>query len=304
MPKRKSPSPEQRERILVKNAYRCCVCKKGGVGLHLHHIDEDSSNTVDENLAVLCVQDHDLHHRPTAYNLVKHTELGEQRIRDFKNSWESFVAETKQDNPKIIATISAYGSYEHIHAAQLVMQWFDEKIEYERVFHLLEGNYEYWTEEIFSEVHEFGANIKIALIDEPLPVEHCPCCGRGFSRTINKGIALKMTSLNWSTDSACSIYINPNQPSLALVISLRDELVYQGSLHLCRGKYLHYSGDYYEESIKVKRRPSVRIQAAEIIQKVISTWEPSKLFIGTGDYEKPRPIDNFDLPRCWENCAI
>lgn len=303
MPKRKSPSAEQRDRLLAKNAHRCCVCKRGGVGLHLHHIDEDPSNTVDENLAVLCVQDHDLHHRPTAYDLVKHTELGETRIRDFKNSWESFVAEAKQDDPKIVATVSAYGSYEYIHATQLVMQWFDEKIEYERVFHLLEGDYEYWAEEILSEVHEFGANIKIAFIDEPLPVDHCPCCGKGFSRTIKKGIALKMTSPNWSTGSTCSIYINPNQPSLALVVSLGDELVYQGNLHLCRGKYLHFSGDYYDESIKVKKRLSVRTQATRIIQKVINDWEPSKLFIGTGEHENPYLINDFNLPCCWENRA-
>jgi len=301
LPKRKSPSAEQRERLLVKNSHRCCVCKRSGVGLHLHHIDEDPSNTVDENLAVLCVQDHDLHHRPTAYDLVKHTELGEQRIRDFKNSWESFVAEAKRDNPKIVATISAYGSYDHIHAAQLVMQWFDERMEYERVFHLLEGDYKYWLEEIFSEIHEFGANIKIAFINEPLPVEHCPCCGKGFSRTIKKGIALKIASPNWSADSVCSVYINPNQPSLALVIALENELIYQASLHLCRGKYLHYSGEYYDDSIKVRKKPSVRTQATMIIQKVINDWEPSKLFIGTGEHEKPYLINDFQLPRCWEN---
>jgi hypothetical protein len=300
VPKRKRPSPEQRDRLLKNNAHRCCVCKRGSVGLHLHHIDGDSSNTVDKNLAVLCVQDHDLHHRPTAYNSTKHTELSEQIIRDLKNSWESFVTEAKQNSPKIIATINAYGSHEQIHAVRLVMQWSDERIGYERVFHLLEGNYEYWAEEIFSEVQEFGDNITIALIDEPLPVEHCPCCGRGFSRTINQGIGLKITSPNWSIDSNCSIYINPNQPSLALLIHLDEELIYKSNLHLCQGKYLHYSGDYYDESIKTKNRPSVRTQATAIIQNVINVWEPSKLFIGTGDHDNPQIIPDLDLPRCWE----
>ena len=283
MPKRKSPSAEQRDRLLTKNAHRCCVCKRGGIGLHLHHIDKDSSNTVDENIAVLCVQDHDLHHRPDAYDLVKHIELGEEKIREFKNSWESFVAEARRDHPKILATVSTYGSYEHIHAAQLIMQWFDEKIEYERVFHLLEGNYEYWAEEIVGEVHEFGANITIAFINEPLPVEHCPCCGKGFSRTVKEGIALKMTSPNWSTNSVCSVYINPNQSSLALTFFLEDEVIYQGSLHLCRGKYPHYLSNYYDESIKVKKRPSIRTQVTKIIQRVINNWEPSRMFISTGE---------------------
>ncbi|WP_341524576.1 HNH endonuclease signature motif containing protein [Nostoc sp. UHCC 0302] len=300
MPKRKHPSIEQRERLLTKNLYRCCVCKRGSVGLHLHHIDEDSSNTVDDNLAVLCVQDHDLHHRPDAYDRVKHAELGGEKIKEFKSSWESFVTEARQDKPKIIATISAYGNYEHIHAAQLVMQWFDEKIEYERIFHLLEGDYEYWAEEIIREVHDFGKNIKVAIINEPLPVERCPCCGKGFSRTVKEGIAVKMTEPNWSTDSTCSIYINPKQSSLALIISFRDEVIYQSNLHLCQGKYLHYSGDFYDERLEVKKRPSVRTQPTKIMQKVVDTWQPSKIFIGTGDYNKPLLINDFELPLCWE----
>ncbi|BAY10963.1 HNH endonuclease [Calothrix sp. NIES-2098] len=300
MPKRKHPSKEQRERLLKRNLYRCCVCKKEGVGLHLHHIDEDPSHTVDENLAVLCVQDHDLHHRPDAYDRVKHTELGRERIKEFKSSWESFVTEARQDKPKILATVSAYGNYEHIHAARLVMQWFDEKIEYERIFHLLEGDYEYWAEEILREVHNFGENIKVAIINEPLPVERCPCCGKGLSRTVKEGIALKMTDPDWSTDSTCSIYINPNQPSLALIISLGDKLIYQSNLHLCQSKYLHYSGDFYDERLKVKKSPSVRTQATKLIQKVLDDWQPSKIFIGTGDYDKPLLINAFELPLCWE----
>lgn len=303
MPKRQTPSAEQRARVLARNAYRCCVCKKGGVGLHLHHIDGDSSNTIDENLAVLCVQDHDLHHRPTAYNSVKHIELGEQRIRDSKSHWEKFVTEAKQENPKIIATISAYGNSHYIHAARLVMQWFDERIEYERIFHLLEGDYEYWIEEIFDEIHEFGENIKVALIDGPLPVEYCPYCGRGTSRIVNKGIALKTTSPNWSADSACTIYINPNQPSLAFSIFLENELVHQGSLHLCQQKCLHYLDNYCDESIKIKKRPSVRTQVTAIMQKLIDDWEPSKLFIGTGDHENPHLLHSFNLPLCWEKRA-
>ncbi|MDZ8226608.1 HNH endonuclease signature motif containing protein [Nostoc sp. ChiVER01] len=300
MRKRKYPSKEQRERLLTKNLYRCCVCKREGIGLHLHHIDEDSSNTVDENLAVLCVQDHDLHHRPDAYNHVRHIELGSEKIKKFKTSWESFITEARQDKPKILATVSVYGNYEHIHAAQLVMQWFDENIEYERVFHLLEGDYEYWVEEIMREVDNFGKNIKIAIINEPLPVEHCPCCGKGFSRTVKEGIAIQMTDPNWSTDSNCSIYINPNQPSLALLISFRDKVIYQSNLHLCQGKYLHYSGDFYDERIELKKRSSVRTQATKIMQKVVDNWQPSKIFIGTGDHDEPLLINGFELPLCWE----
>ena len=35
------------------------MCKRTGIGLNLHHIDGDSSNTVEENLAVLCINEHE-----------------------------------------------------------------------------------------------------------------------------------------------------------------------------------------------------------------------------------------------------
>ena len=105
---RVNPKAEQRDRVLNTNAKRCCVCKCSGVGLHLHHIDRDSSNTVDENLAVLCVEDHDRHHRPGAYTpTVNHLELSPDEIRRHKTSWEAFVSETRKPFPKVIATRSS-----------------------------------------------------------------------------------------------------------------------------------------------------------------------------------------------------
>ena len=47
------------QRLYEKNANSCCVCKRTGIGLNLHHIDGDSSNTVEENLAVLCINEHE-----------------------------------------------------------------------------------------------------------------------------------------------------------------------------------------------------------------------------------------------------
>jgi hypothetical protein len=109
--RRINPNSSQRERLLMANANRCCVCKRCGVGLHLHHIDQDSSNTVDENLAILCVEDHDRHHRPGAYQpSVNHLELSPEEIRKHKRSWEAFVSETRKPFPRVIATLAAYGA--------------------------------------------------------------------------------------------------------------------------------------------------------------------------------------------------
>lgn len=148
---RKKPSAKQRSRIISANANRCCVCKRDSVGLHLHHIDGNSSNTIDENLAVLCVEDHDKHHRFQEYTKARHTELSAEELLDYKASWERFVKDARCDNPTVIAVINVFGDKEQIHAAKILFQWPDEKIEFERVFHLLEGDFNYWIDEMISD---------------------------------------------------------------------------------------------------------------------------------------------------------
>ena len=218
-----NPTPSQKQRLLEANASRCCVCKRSNIGFNFHHIDADSSNTVDKNLAVLCVEDHDVHHRPGEYEArTKHLELDAKEILRFKNSWEAFVTEARKPNPKVIATLSCYGTEELIHSLQLVLQWPDERIEYKRSFHLLDGDLVRLTDEVSKELVSISPGIIVAVIDAPLPVEHCPCCGTGFSRTMRPAVVARLTDPTWLTESSCCIYINPTQPSLALVFFLRE----------------------------------------------------------------------------------
>lgn len=235
---RKNPTPSQRERLLQANAFRCCVCKRGSIGFHFHHIDENSSNSVDENLAVLCVQDHDQHHRPDEYkSRVNHLELDATEILRFKNSWEAFVIEANKPDPRVIATLSGYGTENLIHSLQLVMQWPDERIEYKRSVHLLDGDLDRLTDEVFAELTAIGPKVKLALINKPLPVEHCPSCRTAFSRTLKPAVVRRLTDAGWATDSACSIYINPDQPFLAIVIVLGSQQVLSGSLHFTKASF-------------------------------------------------------------------
>src|ERR1700685_3811819 len=130
---RVNPTRLQKLRVLKANAFRCCVCKRPSIGLNLHHIDGDSSNTADQNLALLCVEDHDEHHRPQEYEeRAKHLELTARNILRSKISWEAFVAEARRPSPNVLATLSCYGDEEEIHSLQLVLQWPDERIEYKR----------------------------------------------------------------------------------------------------------------------------------------------------------------------------
>ena len=298
---RVNPNATQRKRLLKANAFRCCVCKRPSVGFHFHHIDANSSNTVDENLAVLCVEDHDRHHRPNEYeSRSNHLELDAKEILGLKNSWEAFVVEANRPEPKVIATLSAYGTEELIHSLQLVMQWPDEKIEYKRSFHLLDGNLDRLTDEVLEELAAIGPKVKLALINQPLPVEHCPSCQTAFSRTLKPAVVIRLTDPAWETESACGIYINPDQPSLAIVFSLSERNILSGGLHLCQGKFLHYCSEGVEDSVPIHARLSVRRQATRIVKQILREWTPNRIFIGTGAPNELEIISGLILPKCWE----
>ncbi len=295
------PVPSQKDRLLEANAYHCCVCKRSNVGFHLHHIDGDHSNTIDSNLAVLCVEDHDRHHRPTKYETrANHTELSADEVLKLKTSWEAFVAEARHPASKVIATLSTYGSKDLVHSLQLVMQWSDERIEYAQSYHLLDGNLDQLTDRVLNEIATIGKNIKLVLVNQVLPVDHCPCCGIGFSRTTKSAIVTRLTDPGWATESSCNIYVNPDQPSLAALIYLRDDILLQSSLHLCQGKFLHFHNDWIDDRVPVGPRPSVRTQASQIIDHFLGEWEPAIVRIGTGNPDDPKLITDLVLPGCWE----
>ncbi len=301
---RVGPSDSQRKRLLEANASRCCVCKRPNLGLHLHHIDGDSSNTVDDNLAVLCVEDHDRYHRPGQYSgTVSHLDLGPKVIAEHKQSWQAFVIEARCETPAVVATVAACGTEKYIHSLQLVMQWPDERIEYKRSFHLLDASLDRLTDEIIAEVQAIGPHMQLVLLSDPLSIEHCPCCGTGYSRTLKPALVTRLTDPTWQTDSICSIYINPQQPSLAINIALRDQHLFSGSLHLGQGKFLHYANDCYDERVLVRQYPSVRTQASAIVRSIVNEWAPASLYIGTGNHDSPSLIENLYLPRCWEKRA-
>jgi hypothetical protein len=192
------------------------------VGLQLHHIDGDNSNTVDENLAVLCVFDHDAHHRPERY-ASRHTELDAATIAQCKGDWEAFVAEGSAEKPRLLVTVSGYGTLEALHSAKAVYQWTDGRIVFERVYHLHSGTIDDWTTEIVDEVVRLGRKIPIVMVDGPLDVQGCPCCRHpSLSTVINRGYGLRRVAKNWDTASSASIYINPGQPSLAVNFALEE----------------------------------------------------------------------------------
>lgn len=299
--KRIRPTKAQYDRLLESNAHRCCVCKRRSIGFHLHHIDGNNTNTVDKNLAVLCVEDHDRHHRPNNYtSKPKHTELGAAELIQFKNNWESFIAEARCPEPRVIATLAVFGTSELVHSLQLVMQWPDERIAMTQSYHLLDGTPDKLTDDIIADVKSIGKNLKLIAISEPLPVEHCPCCSIGYSLTIKHCVVTRLVDPNWSTRSLIVIYINPIKPCIHFIISLSDEILLSGKLHLCGGTHLSYYSEYFEERISIDPARSVRTQATDIIKDLIKEWHPAVTIYGTGDHNKPTRISNLLLPKIWE----
>ena len=165
---------------------------------------------------------------------------------------------------------------------------------------MLDGDLVRLTDEVFKELASIGPHVKMVVIDQALPVEHCPCCGTGFSRTVKPAVVIRLTDPAWATDSSCCIYINPGQPSLAIVFFLCKQQVLSGNLHLCRGKYLHYYSEGVDDRVPIKPRLSIRAQATRIVKHVLSEWTPVRVFIGTGNPDLPEIIHDLALPKLWE----
>ncbi|MGW9123844.1 HNH endonuclease signature motif containing protein [Paenibacillus chitinolyticus] len=295
---RKNPGKVLRQTLLEKNKNVCCVCKNRGLGLHFHHIDGDSSNTVEDNLAVLCVKDHDNHHRPSEYSVPNHLDLGSDKIIEYKKSWESFVEETKKPNPQLVAMVNIYGNEQYIHSMRLIFQWVNGKVEFERIYHLLDGPHEVWIDRAIEEITWLSKDIKMVVIDSPWEVEYCPDCNKSLMNTLDENQAIRVTSSDWEDSSIASIYINPTNPSLAINISINEEIIYTGHLHKCR-ESLHYICDNYEERLRVPER-AVRTNVTRLITRVLNEWEPANILIGTGDPDDPALINDLILPKCWE----
>jgi hypothetical protein len=86
-----------------------------------------------------------------------------------------------------------------------------------------------------------------------------------------------------------------------MLFSLREETLFLGTLHLCQGRFIHYHCEGVDERFEVGPRPSIRAQATRIIDAVLKSWSPARVFIGTGDPDKPELINALVLPAFWEN---
>jgi hypothetical protein len=82
MKKRFKIPPHIESQILIANKHACCICQKAYV--QIHHIDEDSNNNDLSNLAVLCIEHHNL--ASLKGGMTKKIRSGD--VKRYKDEWE------------------------------------------------------------------------------------------------------------------------------------------------------------------------------------------------------------------------
>jgi hypothetical protein len=93
MPKERTQIPQDvAAEVLFRQHHTCCVCNEPGKPVQIHHIDDDPSNHAIENLAVLCLGDHDrtqvtggFARKLTAVEVVRYRDEWVKRV---KSRWE------------------------------------------------------------------------------------------------------------------------------------------------------------------------------------------------------------------------
>jgi len=298
-----------KRKIEARNAGVCCVCRKTGFGTNIHHIDHDPSNNSSDNLALICVKDHDANHRPGAYHPCHHLPADE--LRRYKAEWEDFVARARSNPPRVLAVLNVFGSEDHLHAVRLAMQDETGRIGFEHDFHFLDISMDEALDEVFERITWLNPEIVLHSMQGPSPIEYCSC-KKSLTDALLPVAAAKELAADWSDISLMAIYVNPNHPSCAITLHYKgEEPTIEWSLHRCGG-YLSLREIRHEGATdpmltveyKIAPRPSVRSQATKVVADIIGLWSPGRYLIGTDDPDEPRLIEDLVLPQCWENPRI
>lgn len=103
-PRPKIPPSLQRE-VCYESAYACAICQKHTI--QLHHIDQNSSNNVKDNLIALCQEHHGEAHTERKLTV----SLTAQRLKDIKKRWESEVVARRKDMVTVSYQAQSAGNF-------------------------------------------------------------------------------------------------------------------------------------------------------------------------------------------------
>jgi hypothetical protein len=294
--------------LLRKNKGVCCVCKEPGLAVQYHHIDGNRSNTVEENLAVLCVRDHDKEQRPHRYSKPHWTNLSEYKIKRYKKSWEAFIEEASKSDTNVLCFAFLYGEGEIIQALRLRFQWGDQ-VMWDKIFQATDFPLHSYAKQIEDTISWLGEHIQIVALPEPLPVKFCKKCESIGERSrlepkLYQSITRKYTSTTWNTDSRVSVYVDPHRPLLAFTVDLKGEFIHGVFIYkqgksittFCSESSCGCSNSSYGPEFSTEKLE----EFVEFTLKcLLAKWEPAKCITYTLKDTNRVLLDDFSLHAAW-----
>lgn len=88
--------PDISAEVMFASDRTCCVCRERGKRVQIHHMDEDPSNNVLENLSVLCFDCHDETQLRGGFG--KH--LTEPLVKKYRDEWHERVTQRRDEADK------------------------------------------------------------------------------------------------------------------------------------------------------------------------------------------------------------
>jgi hypothetical protein len=103
-PDREPIPPDVAAKILFLSDQTCCKCREHGKSIQLHHVDGDRSNSVEGNLAVLCLQCHDDTHISGGFG----RKFNQPLVIQYRDDWFERVKLRRDEADKL--AISKYSA--------------------------------------------------------------------------------------------------------------------------------------------------------------------------------------------------
>lgn len=95
--KRVAVPPGDAARVLFASDRTCCICRKAGKRVQIHHIDDDPSNNEAANLAVLCFECHGETQVTGGFG----RQLDAHQVRLYRDDWHRIVAASRTQNNRV-----------------------------------------------------------------------------------------------------------------------------------------------------------------------------------------------------------
>ncbi len=92
--------------VLFAQNHTCCVCRERGKTVQLHHIDEDPTNHSPENLAVFCLEDHELTQLRGGFG----KKLLAPEVKRYRDDWIERVKRRREEADKVAIAAMGGGS--------------------------------------------------------------------------------------------------------------------------------------------------------------------------------------------------